>query len=115
MIISFPHGGAGPTDKKETISIRCPNCRQNGTFQDLGTNDLAASEPVISNARIAGTARLGQRRCPNEECACHIFFISHNKQILAIYPALTLDFDSTGVPSNVLSTLQEAITCHAHR
>ena len=57
---------------------------------------------------------MGQRRCPNTDCAAHIFFISdYQSRIVRTYPALRIDFDTISIPPAVASSMSQAITCHA--
>ena len=85
------------------VSLRCPSCRQRGTFEAF---------PPIHDA-VTGTVRLGQRRCPNPECQAHVFFAAENEQLVLSYPAERIDFDSSGIPASIVSALEEAITSHA--
>jgi len=86
------------------VAIRCPHCGHQGTFVHLG-NDILESNRLV----------LGQRRCPNEKCKGHIFFISeNNKDVIRTYPGDTIPFETTGIPSRILDAFTEAITCHAN-
>jgi hypothetical protein len=55
----------------------------------------------------------GQRRCPNPECLAHIFFAYRSNQVVVSYPAERIDFDTVNLPTSVVTTFEEAITCHA--
>ena len=55
----------------------------------------------------------GQRKCPNTACNTHIFYIQEGDILLESFPQARIDFDKEGVPQNVLSTIEEAITCHS--
>lgn len=94
------------------ISLRCPACHKQGTF------DPIESVKDIAIQKLEGGAYFyyGQRRCPDSACGAHLFFVydQNTKQILASYPPERLDFDSTNVPANVTHALEEAITCHAN-
>jgi hypothetical protein len=57
---------------------------------------------------------LGHRRCPNTRCNTHVFFALQRDELIAVYPAESLGFDSAGIPPAVASALKEAITCHAN-
>jgi hypothetical protein len=87
------------------VSIRCPKCGRRGTFDTYpgGPEDLSI-----------GPAIMGHRRCPADDCNTHVFFIAENRQVVAIYPPETLDFDPAGVPAPVREALEEAIIAHAH-
>jgi Domain of unknown function (DUF4145) len=94
------------TNTATSISICCPNCHRQGTFEAIGVNDLF--EP---NAR----ALFGQRRCPNPACHTHIFFVTKEGKLLVTYPTEKIDFDTVNLPSGVISTFEEAISCHANQ
>jgi len=66
------------------ISLRCPTCRQMGSFESLPRlNDLQLAEGGIAKFRA------GQRRCPNPQCWAHVFFIHDysSQTVSASYPA----------------------------
>ncbi|MGH7596322.1 MAG: DUF4145 domain-containing protein [bacterium] len=88
------------------ISLRCPNCRQQGTFSTIGNAQDVLLPPSLY---------LGQRQCPNPSCLAHVFFAWDSGKLLTSYPAERIDFDSTAIPPAVVSALEEAITCHANR
>lgn len=92
------HGGNHP------LSLRCPGCRQIGTFEAI---------PNIQDMRT-GDTWLGQRRCPNLECRTHVFCVySNTGEILSSYPPQRIDFDTKGIPAPIVKSLQEAIACDA--
>ena len=104
MIFQIPgHSHIAPTF---VVSLRCPRCRQQGTFEPLAS---------INDVHMGQDQRLGQRRCPNDTCRAHVFFVSLAKQVLVSYPHERIDFDATGIPPNIVRALEEAITCHASR
>ena len=87
------------------VSLRCPGCRQQGTFESLtNVNDASYGNYVF-----------GQRRCPNDQCHTHVFFVRQAGQLAVSYPAERLDFDSSGIPPAVAAALEEAVACHAGR
>src|SRR5436309_3392941 len=96
--------------KSNAIKVRCPSCRQRGTLDVLMQHDLIVT--TRSESRIV----LGQRRCPDPDCRAHIFFAldKGTGRVLTSYPAERIDFDPTDIPANVLSSFEEAITCHAN-
>ena len=69
----------------------------------LGTHDVAIGEHLF----------YGQRVCPNPVCRGHLFVVLNGGQLIAAYPPVRLDFDPENLPSNVLRTFEEAISCHA--
>jgi len=92
-----------------SISVRCPACKRQGTF-DFLTNifDLViqSHSPTIVS---------GQRRCPNPECQALLFFVHQNGKVLISYPPELIDFDPVNLPAPVLAAFEEAISCHANR
>jgi hypothetical protein len=91
------------------LALRCPECRQRGTFESVSVVDVAHSQ-------VGGATRFtGQRRCPNPECRFLVFVMHDGSRILESYPPELLDFDSKDIPQAISQALGEAITCHAHR
>lgn len=88
------------------ISTRCPHCGHNGTFEAVG-ND-------IHNQKFQRI--LGVRRCPNENCFGHLFFVYslQNREILLTHPSDSIPFDKENVPEKVLNAFQEAIISHSN-
>lgn len=102
-----------PVGPSTIPSLRCPRCRQLGTFEHIG----GAADVQVGQA-VSNTPHgliLGQRRCPNPECHAHIFFAHHANRTLVSYPAERIDFDATSIPGRVVGAPEEAITCHASR
>lgn len=96
--ISSPHQG------NANISIRCPNCGHKGVFIVI-VNDLL----------INGSIYVGQRKCPNENCRGHIFFIRSSSHRIFTYPSETIPFDKANIPTKILSAFEEAIICHSNQ
>lgn len=107
------HGGATSTEAgSRTVSLRCPACRQMGTFLRVVQHDAHI------NVRDGSTTRsivLGQRQCPNPRCRAHAFVALEGADLLVSYPAERIDFDSTSIPQPVVDALEEAIASHANR
>ncbi len=93
------------------IAVRCPACRQHGTFEILAGVAAAIVTPQGGHAIF-----LGQRRCPNRTCLGHVFiaYDSRSQAVLVSYPPQRLDFDTTDIPAGIVNALEEAITCHAN-
>lgn len=96
-----------------TVSLRCPNCRQIGTF------GLAQVQAATRIQFIPGPGFAGVYICPNPNCHSAVFVVTdsaaeaHN--IIASFPPELLDFDPTNIPTEVREALEEAVQCHAHR
>ena len=116
MIVRAISTQPAPTTLGSSVSVRCPACRQVGTFDRIS---LTVQNMQIYDVQIAtpGTAYVvGQRLCPNQLCRGLLFFIwnvSSNK-LDASYPPERLDFDATNIPPSITKALEEAITCHAN-
>lgn len=95
-----------PSQSHTVVKLRCPLCRQRGTFDPL-CSDLQFNDG--NHHYVAGL-----RRCPDTACTALVFFVEKNNNELAIsYPAERIDFDATNIPSSVINALEESITCHA--
>jgi uncharacterized protein DUF4145 len=97
---------AGQNPAVTVVRLRCPGCRQRGTFEVLSTSDIL----VHSDGAV-----IGVRRCPDPACYTLVFFVWKQGQVVDSYPAETIDFDATNVPVPVQSALEEAIKSHAQR
>lgn len=88
------------------ISITCPVCKKVGIFNHPNNNiaDLVVRKYY-----------LGHRMCPNKECKAHVFIIHEPLSgELHLYPPSKIDFNSENIPSNIVETFEEAITCHSN-
>ncbi|GAB2616320.1 hypothetical protein GCM10027035_10890 [Emticicia sediminis] len=100
------------TDKLINIATRCPHCGHHGTFLQVGLNDVYPFHR--SGNSIYPQHYLGIRKCPNEKCQGHLFFIADsNKDILLTSPSETIPFDKENIPDKVLNAFEEAIKCHS--
>jgi Domain of unknown function (DUF4145) len=100
-IASYVQGGTN------SISMRCPECRQVGTFDPLHN---------AADLHIPGPTNfwLGHRRCPNPTCHTHVFVVHDaNSKVLKSYPSEKIDFDHTNVPLRISKSFEEALICHA--
>ncbi len=96
-------GGGAPV-----VKLKCPHCGHNGTFEQIAADILAKDQrrkPFL----------LGQRRCPNDACRGHIFFILDSNDKLHTYPAQRIDFEKADIPKRVLDAFAEALECHANK
>jgi hypothetical protein len=108
MIANLKVTGSQAQGPSTVVKLRCPACRQMGTFEQLAANVNDAA--LLNDGFI-----IGVRRCPDPSCFALVFFISKGGQIVDSYPAQTIDFDATNVPVPVRSAFEEAIKCHAQR
>ena len=95
----------------QPVPLRCPQCRQRGTFEVLG-QDLAVPE-------AAPPVFLGHRRCPETTCQVHVFVAYRPAsgllpaRVVVSYPAERVGFEAADIPEQIVSSFDEAITCHA--
>src|SRR6266851_5637440 len=103
---------AGPVG---TVSLRCPGCRQIGTFDRILPNDVQSQD--VQSQGDGRACAAGIRLCPNPSCRALIFFVQDMIppfRLLSSYPPERLDFDATNIPASITKALEEAITCHAN-
>ena len=100
----FKLAGTTQATNAHRISTRCPHCGHNGTFELIGTD-------MANQGRI-----FGLRRCPNERCLGHLFFVkdSNSGNILITYPSDTIPFDKENIPEKILNAFEEAIVSHSN-
>jgi hypothetical protein len=98
--------------KNNIVKLRCPSCRQKGTFDAITIHDVSLHIPELQS-----WVALGQRRCPDPECRAHVFVALKKStgQVIVSYPTERIDFDATDIPSAILNAFEEAVTCHANR
>jgi len=88
------------------LSMRCPGCRQLGTFEPI-TN--------IPDLFVRPGNWFVQRVCPNTACLAHVFAVHNNSgTVLVSYPPQIIDFDTKNIPAPIIKTFNEALTCHAN-
>src|SRR5260370_23598505 len=95
-----------------TVNIRCPHCHHIGAFH--GIPDCPDVEWVeLSGPNSANSLSAGVRFCPNLDCMCLVQVILTNNKVSESFPPEVIDFDSTNLPPDILSSLEEAIKAHA--
>lgn len=94
-------------NNKNGITLRCPECRQLGTFEAISDEVIAIREnPVVT---------LGHRCCPNRKCRTHVFVAwDPEGKVLVSYPPERIDFDASSLPPTVVDSLEEAVSCHSN-
>jgi hypothetical protein len=92
------------------VNMRCPACRQMGSFE-------WTEESKDVQVWHKPPTYVGHRRCPNPECHAHVFVVldATQKHLVVSYPPERIDFDPSNIPENIVSALEEAITCHANQ
>ncbi len=103
------------SNKIMNIATRCPHCGHQGTFLQILPNDVYTWIRSKTSNTENPVNFLGIRKCPNEKCQGHLFFISDNQRnILMTSPSETIPFDKENIPNKVLYAFEEAIKCHAN-
>lgn len=100
-----------PIGISSIISIRCPHCMHIGAF-----SNVTAGIEWIKNMPLTTSGRVLQgfiRTCPNVKCNGIVFTVSNGNDIIKVFPSELIDFAADNLPSKLLSTLKEAISCHA--
>jgi Domain of unknown function (DUF4145) len=104
--------GSGPVS---TVSIRCPHCRQLGTFMSpvpgLNYHKRMVQEPT--NTVVTSPHSAAVYICPNTECKGLVFAIRNAADLLKVVPPELLEFQAENIPAKLLTTLTEAVACHA--
>lgn len=102
-----------PTPAVFNIAISCPHCSHNGTFEQIGVNDITTFTDTIKGREILNS--IGLRKCPNKNCHGYLFYIGDNKtkSILLTYPSEAIPFNKDGIPVPILNAFTEAIKCHS--
>ncbi|MCC6549711.1 MAG: DUF4145 domain-containing protein [Ignavibacteriaceae bacterium] len=94
---------AHATSGTPQIILRCPGCKTVGYFVPFGNiNDIES-----------GQFSFGQRRCPDPQCATHVFVVYEMpyRKLLNSYPVELIDFDQEGLPESIVHFFNEALTC----
>lgn len=100
-------------------NIRCPACRKNGAFHAVrGDHTDATFLHVLERNPLGKPVKVtaityGIRVCPNLECQEPLFSIGHDGKVTT-FPVETVDFDAQNIPSKILESFSEAITCQAN-
>lgn len=90
------------------VTLRCPHCGHIGTFNSVPTNDLNISDHAYNYY-------MGIRKCPNDKCHGHLFFIMNsNGQVIFSSPSELIPFEKENIPNPVLMAFEEAIKCHSN-
>ena len=83
-------------------AVRCPHCLKEVIMETI-------QQDLIIGVRYSS----GQRRCPNIECHGHVFVVFYEGNPIITYPPTRIDFNPENIPQNIISTFEQAITCHS--
>lgn len=102
-------------NRTTNIATRCPHCGHQGTFIKVLPQDLHTWYRNPGSSSEIPDKYLGIRKCPNEKCQGHLFFISdNNRNVLMTSPSETIPFNKENIPEKVLKAFEEAIKCHSN-
>lgn len=87
------------------LQLRCPHCGHASTFTSIANES--------HDFHIGGNVVCGQRKCSAPGCNGHLFIARQNLEVLAAYPASTIDFDAKDIPPNIVASFDEALRSHA--
>jgi hypothetical protein len=105
-------GGVSQDVARNPISVRCPHCRELGSFNTIGTAKSYIKGGKVGPNPVAGTYYAAMRICPNMRCKGLIFVIEDGHGPLEIEPPQLLDFNPEGLAPRLRQTLTEAVACH---
>jgi len=92
------------------VTGRCPICMKLGSFDAI----LDFKDIVFNDVDKQQRYTIGLRTCPDIVCKGLIYFIQENtNNTFNFYPPELIDFDSKGIPQEIVSTFEEALKCHA--
>ncbi len=95
------------------VNLRCPHCNHQGAFHGFGNaNDISWSKRASSNGAPVHF-QAGLRKCPNPSCSGLVHVVTSDGRVIESYPPEVIDFDSTNLPANILSSLEEAVKANA--
>ena len=100
-------------DADDIVKIRCPHCRNNGTFLPQAQGVQYFKEIKGSSRGRGFGVRAFSRVCPNPKCRGLVFTMSLGPDRIVMSPPELIDFDSSSIPEQLMKTMTEAISCHA--
>lgn len=106
-------GGFENEYPRSPISIRCPHCRELGSFAMI----TGGARSFRKRGTKAGSSTIqmcyaSMRVCPNVKCLGIVFIIEQGNDVVEIEPPELLDFNPEGLPPRLQQTLREAVACH---
>jgi len=97
---------------QKTVSLRCPHCMHIGAFQTFA-NGLSFTKQALMPRKGLVSLEAFIRICPNPMCKGIVFTISSGDEGVIALPNEKLDFNPDGIPTNLVRTLEEAVSCHS--
>ncbi len=97
---------------QKPVSIRCPHCRELGSFDVAHTPTQFAYRKAISSPPGTAVFFASIRICPNDKCRGLVFVIQCGNEVVEIEPPELIDFSTDDLPRDLQATLKEAVACH---
>jgi hypothetical protein len=85
-----------------------------GVFEGVNVHDQRFQSPHATSANTLHSCLAGFRRCPDQECQEHVFFLAVDGTVVETHPAERVDFDPNAIPEAIVATFSEGLTCFAH-
>ncbi|MBR1360772.1 DUF4145 domain-containing protein [Bradyrhizobium ottawaense] len=104
--------GISQETPRYAVSIRCPHCRELGSFNCLGSARAYSKVGKIGVNQAVAMYYAAIRVCPNVKCKGLVFVIEDDKGTVEIEPPQLLDFNPEGLSPRLQQTLKEAVACH---
>lgn len=105
-------GGFNNEAPRNAVSIRCPHCRELGSFSPIGNARTYSKKGKTGPNAAVQQYFASIRWCPNIKCQGIVFVIETNRGVVEIEPPQLLDFNPESLPPRLQETLKEAIACH---
>ncbi|GAA0018538.1 DUF4145 domain-containing protein [Bradyrhizobium diazoefficiens] len=104
--------GVSGEQARNAVSIRCPHCRELGSFAAIGNARSYQKSGHTGQTLTSAIYYASIRLCPNVACKGMVFVLEGPAGIVEIEPPQLLDFNPDNVPTRLQQTLKEAIACH---
>lgn len=106
-------GGLQNPTGRNPVSIRCPHCRELGSFNVVNQAVSFTKRGKQGPNYVVHQWFASIRICPNIKCFGLVLVIeAHDGRIIEIEPPQLLDFSLDNLPPKLQETLKEAIACH---
>ena len=98
-------------NQPKTVLLRCPYCRQNGTMDVAGENQVLQTNTRGNPADRDRFRRIAFYLCRNKDClALRVIATDINEKPINSWPTEPIDWNETDLPDKVHSALEEAVT-----
>jgi Domain of unknown function (DUF4145) len=105
-------GGFQNSTGLQPVSVRCPHCRELGSFNVMNQAICFNKRGMIGPNPVGQQYYASIRVCPNAKCRGLVFVIEGPDGLVDVEPPQLLDFSLDNLPPRLQETLKEAIACH---